>query len=381
MLGATQYFYEGGRMLFPALFFGWIGIGLVLWRPRPSLRGMILLALVFVIIAAPVYYTLEGVGFPLFDRIDKAQLDDYYWQRQREENNLEARIARFKHSLLAYVNSPENTLFHYYLYYGGEHPLLLVYVIPPFLLGAVIAAWMWYKPGGVLMLWMLLTALGNATLLESAVSARYVLAFPAVAILVALGIRVTLPMMWPQPLPAGGEGLEEIPPLCLRRGGQGVRFALMLLLAGGIAVGQAVYYFDIHLDHFTTEVRQQIDHDVEDALLRSADFTPGTEIWLIGSGRMMSQTDAQRIANFFADGLIVHTAFPSDLTAATFAALPRDRHMAFFFAPYDLRTLEELEIVFGPRDLQYTPYDDLPPDKAFVLFYVPAQIAAPGAVG
>ncbi len=54
----------------------------------------------------------------------------------------------------------------------------------------MIALSQWRKPGVVLVLWMLMTSLGNALLLESAVSARYVLAFPAVAILVALGIRV-----------------------------------------------------------------------------------------------------------------------------------------------------------------------------------------------
>jgi 4-amino-4-deoxy-L-arabinose transferase-like glycosyltransferase len=359
MLGAAQYFYEGGRILFPALVVAWMGIGWVLWRPRPSIRGLILTGLVFVIIALPVYYTLAGLHFPLFDRINKAELDDYYWARGRESNNWQARVARFRHSLLHYVNAPENTLFHFYLYYGGAHPLLLVYVIPPFLLGLVIAAWQWRKPGALLVIWLLATSAGNALLLESAVSARYVLAFPAVAILVALGIRGTLPMIWPASWP-----------VCRQT-------ALMIALAAIMAVGQGLYYFGTHLDHFEAEVRQQVDHDVEDALLRSAGFSPGTEVWLIGEGRMMVEIDAQRIANFFADDLVIVESLPFYVSAAELARLPRDRNLAFFFAPNDRRTLDKLLAVFGPRELQHTPYSDVPPEKAFVLFYVPADVHPP----
>jgi 4-amino-4-deoxy-L-arabinose transferase-like glycosyltransferase len=362
MLGATQYFYEGGRILFPALIAVWIGIGLVLWRPRPSIRGLILMGLIFVIVAMPIYYTLEGVGFPVFDRINKAELDESYWQRQREPDNVQARIERFRHSLLMYVNAPENTLFHFYLYYGGQHPLLLIYVVPAFLLGLVIAAWRWRTPGVLPVIWLLATSAGNALLVESAVSARYVLVFPALAILVALGIRVSLPLIWPASWPVFAQGV------------------LMVLIAAGMAVGQGVYYFGTHLDHFEAEVRQQADHDVEDALLRSGGFSPGTEVWLIGDGKMMAQTDAQRIANFFADDLKIVTMPPPDVTSTALAELPRDRNLAFFIAPTDRRTLDKLLVVFGPRELQHTPYN-VPPEKAFVLFYVPAEVHPPGIQG
>ncbi len=359
MLGAAQYFYEGGRILFPALIAAWMGIGLALWRPRPSLRGLILLALIAAIIGAPVYYTLVGVGFPLFDRVNKAELDQDYWSRGREKDDLQARIARFEHALLTYVNAPENTLFHFYLYYGGDHPLLLITMVPPFLLGVVIALSQWRKPAVVLVIWLLMTTAGNALLLESAVSARYVVVFPALAILVALGVRVTLALIWPEAWP------------------EGARSALLVLIALGMAVGQGVYYFGTHLANFTTEVRLQVAHDVEDALLRSADFPPGTEIWLIGDGPMMGQSDAQRVANFFGDDLVIVESAPADVKAAELVAIPRDRDLAFFFAPTDRRTLDKLMAVFGPRVLLHTPYQDVPPEKAFVLFYVPAELHPP----
>jgi 4-amino-4-deoxy-L-arabinose transferase-like glycosyltransferase len=121
MLGFTQYFYEGGRILYPALIVGWMGAGFLLWRPKPSPRGLILLVLTFVIVAMPVYYTLYGRDFPFFDRMDKTELRDYYWERDRENNDFAARVERFEHSLMLYINSPENTIFHYYLYWR-QHP-------------------------------------------------------------------------------------------------------------------------------------------------------------------------------------------------------------------------------------------------------------------
>jgi hypothetical protein len=361
MLGATQYFYEGGRILFPALVAAWMGIGIVLWRPRPSIRGLIFLALVAAIIAMPVYYTLVGVGFPLFDRVHKAELDQDYWSRGREKDDLVARIVRFRHSLLQYVNAPENTLFHYYLYYGGDQPLLLIYLVPPFLLGVVIALSRWRSPAIMLLIWLLITTIGNALLLESAVSARYVVVFPALAILVALGVRVALALIWPEAW----------------RG----RSALLVLIGLGMAIGQGVYYFGSHLASFNAEVQQHIAHSVEDALLRSADFPPGTEIWLIGDGPMMDQADAQRAANFFGDDLEIVESAPANVKAAELVTIPRDRDLAFFFAPTDRLTLDKLMAVFGPRVLLYTPYTDVPPEKAFVLFYVPADVHAPESRG
>jgi hypothetical protein len=345
MLGGTQYFYEGGRILFPALVAAWMGIGIVLWRPRPSIRGLILLALVAAIIAMPVYYTLVGVGFPLFDRAHKAELDQDYWSRGREKDNLVARIVRFRHSLLQYVNAPENTLFHYYLYYGGDQPLLLIYLIPPFLLGVVIAFSRWRSPAIVLLIWLLITTIGNALL----------------AILVALGVRVALTLIWPETW----------------RG----RSALLVLIGLGMAIGQGVYYFGTHLASFNAEVQQHVAHSVEDALLRSADFPPGTEIWLIGDGPMMDEADAQRAVNFFGDDLEIVESSPANVKAAELVTIPRDRDLAFFFAPTDRLTLDKLMAVFGPRVLRYTPYTDVPPEKAFVLFYVPADVHPPESRG
>lgn len=351
-LGLTQYFYEGGRILYPLLAATWLAAGVVCWRPRPSARGILLALMAFVIIAAPVYLTLAGGDHPLFDRLDKAELGDLYWDSGREPDTPGARLARFWHSLLHYVNSPENTLYHYYLYYGGKYALVLPYAVPLLLLGGVFAAWRWRTPGVLPLIWLLGTSAGNALLVESAVTARYVVAFPALALLIALGVSDLLALLWP------------------RRWPDAAQTALALILALALAVPGALYYYGPFLETFNVEVRQHVAYDVEDALLRVADSPPGTRVYLLVNGPTLPQSDAQRLLNFLADDLQAFVSTPDEF-AATLDALSRDTDAAIFFPPGDNTTLARLNGTFGSRPVTGSPHD-VPGGKALWLFYIPA---------
>lgn len=354
-LGLTQYFYEGGRLMFPLLAAAWLGVGCILWRPRPPWRGIVIAVVAFVLVAAPIYYTYAGRDFPLIDRLDKTQLNESYWQRDREPDTLTTRLVHLRHALLTVINAPENTLVYYYLYYGGHHPLVLEWLVPALLLGVVIALWQWRTPGSLLAGWALATVLGNAALIESAVSARYVIAFPALALLIALGGRETLRLLRP---------------------GWSARWhaAVMIALAVAVMLGQGYYYFGPHLELFQQEVRAHVDRDVEDALLRARAFPPGTHVFIVGD-KVLPQLDTQRFIRFLRgrDDLIVEV-----LTHAAFAdvrldALEADRDAAFFVSPESAFVIERLRAELGLDEPQRSPYD-VPPDKEFWLFYWPAPV-------
>ncbi len=351
-LGLSQYFYEGGRLLFPALSALWLGSGWLLWRPRPRWRHLLLAALVCALIAAPVYYVLWGVGFPLTDRLDKASDDAQYWQAGREPPGWGAHWRHFKHALMLYVHAPENTIFRIYLYYDGHHPLILEWLVPFFLLGIAVALWHWRQAANLLVLWLLAVTAGNALLIESAVTARYVTVFPALALLIALGVRVPLELLWPR--------------------GKAPRWqaALTLLVALSIAGGQFVYYFGDHLRTFDETVYASINYDAYDALWRTADFPPGTRVYLVGDYLPLTQSDAQHVADFLTDDLHVELWAEDALTEARLLTLRRDVDLAFFVPPYNAVLLTHLGHVFGAQPLAYSPYGDVPPEKAPVLFYV-----------
>ncbi len=351
-LGFTQYFYEGGRLLYPLLALAWMGGGLVLWRPRPSVRGLILAALVFALVALPIYYTLIGEKFPLTDRFDKTSYNTYYWNYHREPDNLHTRINHLRHALMVFVNAPENTTFNYYLYYGGKYPLILPPIVPLFLLGIGFTLWRWRTPRALPLGWLIAVVAGNAMLIESAVSARYVVVFPALALLIAIGITETPALLWP----------ARWPPRVLT--------GLLAALTGLVVIGQGVFYFGDFLKLFNVEVRAALAYDVDDAMLRAAKFPPGTRIFVIGYPTL-PEIDAQRLLNYLADDLHVYVFKPEDFATLDLGDLDRQTDLAFFIGADDAASLAQVEAAYGDRPLQRTPYP-VPGGKALLLFYVAA---------
>ncbi|HML24879.1 MAG TPA: glycosyltransferase family 39 protein, partial [Aggregatilinea sp.] len=362
MLGLTQYFYEAGRLLFPLLALGWLAGGWLVWRPRPALRGALIALLAFLLVAMPIYYTLAGLDFPFFSRLEKTEMSTDYWQRDREQDSLTTRLAHFRQSLMLYVNSPENTTVFYFLYYGGKHPLVLEWFVPLLLLGGAIALWSWRRPDVLPLLWVLAASVGNALLVESAVSARYNVVFPALALLMALGLCHTLPLLGP---PRWSPRMQR---------------ALALELAVVIMVWQGLFYFGPFLRTFNIEARDYLDLDADDALLRAAALPPGTPVYLIGE-KILAQSDAQNFLSYLADDLVVQVIAPEDLTPEALAAIPRDREVAIFAGRNDITTFGRLLAAFGPQSLQYTSNPDVPEAKEFVLYLLPPAGTTSGDLG
>lgn len=347
VLGLTQTFYEGGRLLFPALVGGWLAAGWLLWRPRPPWRGLLIALVAFALVAAPVYLTLAGNDLPLFNRMDSAGMNAGYWEREREPDTLGTRWTHFRHAAALLVNSPENTTIYYYLYYGGERPLVPEALVPLFLLGLALAAWRWRGPGILPLLWVFGTLAGNALLIESAVSARFVVVFPALALLIALGLRDTARLLAPQ-----GRGWR-------------VTAGVLVAASAGIAVGQGAAYFGPFLEGFNHEVRAHVDHDVDDALLRAQALPPGAHLVIVGDD-ILPELDMRRHLAFLRDDLSVRAVPPAEFAGLDFSTLPGG-DVAFFLPPEDEEAIGRVQRELRAAGPFVSPYEP-PPDKMLWMF-------------
>ena len=350
MLGLTQYFYEGGRLLFPLLALTWL-VYRRMWRP------LVLVAAVGLLVAAPVYITLVRMDASLFQRFSRLGVGSQYWQEATGDIMVALR-ERFQNAALHYVNLPDASLS-----YGGDTPLVLVWAVPFFLLGIGYALW---HPGraGLPLMWLAAAVIGNGLIVSSNWAVRHAVGFPAVALLIAVGLRYGLA--------AGGrlivrlglvssDATQEQPVLA---------FHLVPALALVIAAASSLYYFGPHLARLNHQLRPE--SDIQDAIFRSAAFPPGTPVTII-TGRPQNPTERQffgHIRDFIADHITLHFVTAAELDLEFMLSLPLADVQAFFVEPDDAGSRQFL------RDFQVdtdrplaSPYDSVPAARQFDLYY------------
>ncbi|GAB4525318.1 MAG: hypothetical protein OHK0046_41030 [Anaerolineae bacterium] len=237
MLGLTQYFYEGGRILFPLLVLFWLEAAALLHLVRLDAhvaRRIGWLVGVGVLVAFPVYYTLVVQGEMLFRRFDIAGVSGSFYRMIRTQPTAPPFLEHLTHPFLIYVQLPDVSLF-----YGGTEPLMLWFLAPLLLIGVAVSRLR--HPGTLLLLlWLVGASLGSAFMAESAYSARFVLVFPALMLFMALGLRFLA----------------------------GERRVILTSVAALIALVQIGYYFGVHLPLYNHQVRPV--PDAQDALYRAA---------------------------------------------------------------------------------------------------------------
>lgn len=354
LLGLTHYFHEGPRLFFSPLAIIWL-IGLiVLWRPRLPLRRILLVGLLLVIVAAPIYYTLIGMDRPLFARMvaNQSGLSGGYWRDLLQQRG-ELLSEHFEYHIIpafaVYSYFPDPTLF-----YAGQTALILPVVFVFFVLGMGYALSRLREPGPLLLiLWILAASLGNSLLVNSASSPRFVLVFPALALAVAVGVRYVLPLL-----------LLKWPEQTVNR----VTWLVVLVLA----VIQIGYYFGEHLPGFEHEFRlARDDPDGYDAALRTVDFSPGTAVYLI-SPVAVNQLEVNELMLLLRPDLVIHTLSSAEFTPAYLAEYVRCAHdVAFFVLPDDQPAIDLIHRYFYVRLPEYTPYTDIPAGEALALYYAP----------
>ncbi len=358
-LGLTQYFYEAGRLLYPPLVVVWVVIGLILWTPKPSVRGLLITLLAAVVVAVPIYYTLTGLQSPLLPRMEESGWMTKADSLPESESPREAYINRLKTTFRVYTNLPESLLY----YYGGDHAFLLGAVIPFFLMGGAYALWWLGSPAFLLVIWVVSTSVGNSLIKDVTISARYVVVFPALALLVAVGISETASLVWPKKLPAYSQAI----------------------VVTGLIIGLCLYQVDFYIGPQLTRYNEQIrtkQKDGEDALFRARELPIGTHIYIVGDD-IIDYGYAQSIMRYLKPGMLVETMSPDQLSFLYIETLPQQENLAFFVMPEDTRTFDRLRRFFVLMPPEKSPYP-IPEDQQFLMFYAPADLqqhANPPVIG
>lgn len=373
-LGLTFYFYNGGRMFYTPLAAVWVGLGLLVWRPRPPLRGLLVTLAALLITAAPMIYTMRVYGYYLVGRMEASGLGASYWLDLIARGDLGAYLHRLSWALRFTVQNPDDTI-----YYGGDTPLVLPVLVPLLLLGAAWALYHWRRPGGLLLcLWLVGAAVGNSVLIISAASTRFVIAFPALALLLAAGLRYMLPLVWPPLAPALALHLRAAgrwrrfrwPPRCPERH----RRRVLAAVAAGCAALQIAYYFGPHLAFYNRQLR--IVHrfpDGYDAVYRSLAFPSGTHIHII-SAEPFSQMDAQGLFDFLRghNEVRIHTLTPTQFDSAYLDQMACGVDHAFFIQLDDRYSAEVIRDHFYVRNAERSPDAEIIPDeRELILLYAP----------
>ncbi len=360
-LGMTQYFFEGGRLLFPPLLIGFVILLALRGQMRGKGRGLLILLITAVLVGAPFYYTLIGTHSPLFGRYDTSGLDASYLQRFIGDGwSLQGLNTFLQHLFSGFmIFGPHADMS---VYYGSPDALILNYLLPFFLIGCFYLAWRYPAPAFLIPLWIVATGLGNGLLRDTLVSARYYVVLPALAIAIAAGLRYLLPFFWLDP-PSTRRELR-------------LRWAIPVVAVGVIAVAQINYYFGPYLAYFNVQVRDAKGYrDGIDAASRMNDLPGNTQGYLIGMP-VHDQNVPRDWLGFLSQDGDANRYFPllsvstGTISPKYLINLPSGVNYAFFIDPTEANAIELIYRYFpGALPPQYSPAN-IPAHKEYILIYV-----------
>lgn len=356
MLGLTHYFFEAGRLFFTPLLVIWVALMVLTLRRnlRWQWQGLVVLALAFLFTAMPAYYTLFAQDKTGTARLEESGLSTEFWQTRLADGLTQKEVAEILHRLSfpfqVYVHQPEIGVF-----YGGDQALVLEYLVPLFLLGCFYLLWRWRTIGMIAILWILATAGVNALLRDSAVHARWVVVYPAIALVMAVALRYVLPML----IPKTYRVLAAAP---------------IIALVGVIAVAQVAYYYGPHLALLNVQARESKPYrDALDAALRAVEQLPeNTEIVIVSSPIADANVPKAFLGFMLKNpfSMTLRTFDPGELTPDFFDSLSPDKNVAFFIEPDDPATLERIQARYQLLPPQASPYN-IPVGKEFTLYFAP----------
>lgn len=371
MLGLTHYFYEGGRLLFTGLLIIWLVMVIVVWRLHQHWRGWLALLVAMSLMVLPFYYTLLNGNYALTPRWDErgnharpafeltvraigdaAMVRLLGLEEPPHDTDVDARWWHIEQYVRDKILPPAHHIIYYPdgsgIYYGGDYGLVMWYALPFFFMGLVWALLRLRLAGWFILVWVLATLFGNSLVNYSNWSARFVVVYPALALLIAIGLRHTLD--W---LLSGWRATD--------------RDGILLILAGGLVFAQVGYYFDVHLDHVRTHVYADIQYDHLDALYRAEAYPDGSYLVYL---------TPSYVGGFILDAWLalrqrdIIYAIYDPRRFVDWHLLPRNVPLLLAIEPSDTATLQAIESHFDVTGPYWSDNPALPRANQFALYVV-----------
>ncbi len=341
-LGWSQYFYAGARLA-PPLMAGFV-LFLVIRYPRAARRWwkpLLVMIAAFLATTWPANAVLLGYQLPLTTRLEQTYALTAYadWP-----SFLRAQVIP---AFMGFIHT-----YDAYFFYAGYTPMLLPLSAVAFLIGvAYLARRVLTAPAVLLLTWLIGTAVfGGVILLWTPGYARYVIATPVIALVVAVGV-----------VRLGDAALHHL----------SLNGAMVIVAA--LALVNFLYYFGVHLithlDHVPPYGWQQ------DNLARQiAALDEDAEIHLIVSNEQFSQHPLWMVEYFCGPRQIVwHQGAPGSLL--TDLPAPDDSiAQAFFITPDRRNTLDILRHQFPRGNVVMPGTGGRLGSVYLLLFYVPGQV-------
>jgi hypothetical protein len=357
MLGLTQYFYEVGRLLFPAL----IGVSIIWfgWGLRRLLWHYLRLGSVALLVGLPIYLTLIRNEFPLAARAADRTIDVRGFLFGLAVGDWQAIGPQALNPFLVYVHLPEPAR-----YYGGDQPMILPWLVPFFLLGLMTLLIHPRRPAFLLVPWLLIVVLGNMLVKFNVSYPRYVATFPAVALMIAVGLRAAVGLL----VAHRGAGRlirrfkSQIP----------VHGLPLLVVAGLLALIQLIYYFGPHQEAYRRQLYADL-LDVEGVVRRSLDYPAGWPIYVLDA--VDNEPYFHWLLDYFSDERQLYFYPAKMFLDDVLPVLPTDKAYLFYTRPDDELVRQALAARFALQGPYLGP-DNVPVERQYWLVVVAPANAA-----
>ena len=377
-LGLSQYFYEGGRLLFPPMFICWIVLLALVLRGRFKWlrRGLFLAVFSSIVVIMPMYFTMWYTQSPFTGRLNSSGLDMSIFSRAlRGELNEEESLYLYYHVTDPFLVYTFNYHHNMMEIYGGYEPLVLRFCVPLFLLGIFHVLWRIRSASTLLIIAVFGTSFGSIFVADALIYPRYASIMPMLALLVSIGLACTLPMLNPF---VRRFAFDQTPPFLNTQRSWLTRRAIPVYALAVFFAAVQLYYFTNHLiPEFNLSARATSSSgDIFDAGLRFVERTNAKheQMLIYDSGYGVANTVNEYLSfsisplDYYAD-----MRMSSEVTLEMLDELPRDRTYVFFVLPSDERMIDLLRQSFIVEPPTYSPYPTPSMRSAFLMFVAPLE--------